>query len=88
METLRAHNIPEPVKIGVLRGGLLLKDNSKSRNAWANCFRIMAGFMPIGIGLSVLFWLLELWIHVSRIGDGCLMELELLWIIVTVVTME
>jgi PAS domain S-box-containing protein len=33
-----------------------------------------AGFMPIGIGLSVLFWLLESWIHTFRIGHSDLLQ--------------
>ena len=30
--------------------------------------------MPVGIGLSVFLWLLELWMHISRIGGGGLVQ--------------
>lgn len=51
-----------------------MKYNSQSLNEVKNFLYKAAGFIPIGIGLSVFFWLFESWIHVSRTGHQQLLR--------------
>jgi len=51
-----------------------LKNNSQSLNEVKYFLYKAAGFMPIGIGLSVFFWLFESWIHTSRAANHDLLH--------------
>lgn len=49
-------------------------NNSQSLKELKKCLYKAAGFMPIGIGLSLLFWLSESWIHTFRTGKNNLLH--------------
>ena len=51
-----------------------MKNSSKTPNAVINCLHKAGCFILIGVGLSVLFWFIESWIHTLRVGHGDLLQ--------------